>query len=164
MSATPLISVSRKNEIVALITGLLFGVGLVVSGMTLPTKVIGFLDVFGGQWDPSLALVMGGAIGVHAVVYRIVKGRSTPLFASAWSVPSRKDIHNRLLLGAALFGLGWGLGGFCPGPGLVSLSAGATTSIVFVVSMLGAMLAVGKWEEQLQHRKAPQPVMQERRD
>ena len=154
---------ARKHELVSLITGLFFGVGLVVSGMTLPSKVIGFLDVFSGHWDPSLALVMGGAITVHAVVYRIVKGRPSPILASAWSVPSRKDIDSRLLFGAALFGIGWGLGGFCPGPGLVSLSAGASTSIVFVASMLGAMFAVGKWEEQMQHRNvaalAPQPQM-----
>ncbi len=156
-------SIQRKNELVALIAGLLFGVGLVLSGMTMPSKVIGFLDVFSGGWDPSLALVMGGAIAVHAVVYRLVKGRASPILARAWSVPSRKDIDSRLLFGAALFGLGWGLGGFCPGPGLVSLSAGASSSIVFVASMLGAMFAVGKWEEQLQHRKAlgpaPQPAM-----
>jgi uncharacterized membrane protein YedE/YeeE len=157
------VSTQRKNELVALIAGLLFGVGLVLSGMTLPSKVIGFLDVFSGGWDPSLALVMGGAIAVHAVVYRLVKGRASPILAGAWSVPSRKDIDSRLLFGASLFGLGWGLGGFCPGPGLVSLSAGASSSIVFVASMLGAMFAFGKWEEQLQHRKAlgpaPQPAM-----
>jgi len=144
----------RKNDLAALATGTLFGAGLVVSGMTLPSKVIGFLDVLGGQWDPSLGLVMGGAIAVHAVVYRLIQGRPSPLLAERWSLPMREDIDSRLLFGAALFGIGWGLGGFCPGPGLVSLVAGASSSIVFVAAMLIAMLGTAKLETYLAGRSA----------
>lgn len=143
---------SRKNELVSLATGTLFGAGLVVSGMTLPSKVIGFLDVLGGAWDPSLALVMGGAIAVHAVVYRLIQGRPSPLLAERWSLPTRKDIDSRLLFGAALFGIGWGIGGFCPGPGLVSLVSGSLSSIVFVAAMLLAMLGTAKLEAYAQTR------------
>jgi hypothetical protein len=124
--------------------------------MTLPDKVIGFLDVFGGSWDPSLALVMVGAIVVHSIVYHRVKKRPSPLLASSWSLPSRRDIDGKLLLGAALFGLGWGLGGYCPGPGVVSLTGGAVSSIVFVSVMLGAMAITARVEEWLQARKQTQ--------
>ena len=144
---------SRKNELAALATGTLFGAGLVLSGMTLPSKVIGFLDAFGGQWDPSLALVLGGAIAVHAVVYRLIRGRRSPLIAERWSLPTRRDIDSRLLFGASLFGIGWGLGGFCPGPGLVSLVSGSASSLVFVATMLLAMLATAKLETYLQTHK-----------
>lgn len=137
---------SRKGTLAALITGMVFGAGLVISGMTLPSKVIGFLDMFGGAWDPSLGLVMAGAIGVHALAYRLIRGRASPLWAERWSLPNRKDIDGRLLLGAALFGVGWGLGGFCPGPGIVSLVGGAVSSLVFVVSMLASMALTAKLE------------------
>ena len=144
---------SRKNELASLATGTLFGAGLVLSGMTLPSKVIGFLDVLGGAWDPSLALVMGGAIAVHAVVYRLIQGRPSPLLAERWSLPTRKDIDSRLLFGAALFGIGWGIGGFCPGPGLVSLVSGSASSMVFVAAMLLAMFGTAKLEDYAQTRQ-----------
>lgn len=136
----------------ALVSGVLFGAGLVVSGMTLPDKVVGFLDMFGGSWDPSLALVMAAAIAVHAAAYRWIKGRPSPLWAERWSLPTRRDIDGRLLLGAALFGAGWGLGGFCPGPGLLSLTGGGVSGIVFVLAMLGSMVGVGRVEAQLEAR------------
>lgn len=145
-------TLERKREAAAVLSGLLFGAGLVVAGMTLPTKVIGFLDVFDGSWDPTLGLVMGGAIAVHSVVYRWVKGRRTPLLADGWSLPTRRDIDGRLLLGAALFGVGWGLGGFCPGPALVSLAGGALSSVVFVASMVLAMAATARLEAHLAAR------------
>ena len=145
---------TRARRLVpALVTGLLFGAGLVVSGMTVPDKVVGFLDMFGGAWDPSLALVMAAAIAVHAAAYRWIKGRPSPLWAQRWSLPTRQDIDGRLLLGASLFGVGWGLGGFCPGPGLVSLSGGAVSGAVFVVAMLASMLAAARVEAHLEERQ-----------
>jgi uncharacterized membrane protein YedE/YeeE len=109
--------------------------------MTDPRKVIGFLDVF-GAWEPSLLLVMVGAIGVHAIGYRWVRRRSQPLFASVFAVPTRRDIDARLLIGSGLFGIGWGLSGYCPGPALVSLASLAPGLLVFVAALaLGSSLA-----------------------
>lgn len=119
-------------------SGLLFSVGLVVSGMTLPSKVVAFLDVTSG-WDPSLALVMVGAIAVHAVLFRLIVRRPSPLLEARFAVPTRKDIDAPLVVGAALFGVGWALGGVCPGPGLVSAASGAGMGAVFVVSMIAGM-------------------------
>lgn len=124
-----------KSRAAAVLAGILFGVGLGISGMTLPSKVTGFLDI-AGAWDPSLAFVMVGAIAVHFVAYRLVMRRSSPLFDTKFHLPTRKDIDARLVVGAAIFGVGWGLGGFCPGPGLVSAASGATAAIVFVFGMV----------------------------
>lgn len=129
-----------KANLTALGAGALFAVGLAISGMTLPSKVTGFLDV-AGAWDASLAFVMMGAIVVHFVAQRLVRKRSAPLFDTKFHVPTRKDIDARLVAGAALFGIGWGLGGYCPGPGLVSAASGAPAAIVFVVGMTIGMLA-----------------------
>jgi uncharacterized membrane protein YedE/YeeE len=118
----------------AFVAGLVFALGLGVSGMTKPSKVIGFLDLF-GAWDASLALVMVGAIAVHLFAQRRIMKRAAPVFEARFHLPKRKDIDARLVLGAALFGIGWGLGGFCPGPGLVSAASGAASATVFVVGM-----------------------------
>ncbi len=118
--------------------GLLFGIGLVVSGMANPAKVLNFLDLF-GTWDPSLAFVMGGAVLVGFLGYRMVFARDKPLAAPAFVVPTRQDIDRSLLIGPAIFGIGWGLGGFCPGPALTSLSLGAPGTLVFVPAMLIGM-------------------------
>jgi uncharacterized membrane protein YedE/YeeE len=123
----------------ALLAGSLFAVGLILGGMTQPGKVIGFLDVT-GHWDPSLAFVIGGALLVYAVLSRLFLRRPAPLFELKFHLPSRRDIDRRLVLGAALFGIGWGLGGYCPGPGLVSLSAGLLPG-VFVATMVLGMYA-----------------------
>jgi len=123
----------------AFFIGLLFAAGLGLSGMTLPAKVIGFLDLF-GAWDPSLALVMVGAIAVYAVGFRLKLRREAPVFAQAFRVPTRRDIDPRLLGGATLFGAGWAIAGFCPGPGIVTAATGATASVVFVLAMIGGML------------------------
>ncbi len=131
MSATAL-TPGRVFVIGALITGLLFGAGLVLSGMTLPDKVIGFLNPFSGAWDPSLGLVMVGAIGVHAVLMRMIIKRSTPLVDTKFHLPTRKDLDPKLIGGAALFGIGWGLGGVCPGPGLVGAAPLASPLLLFV--------------------------------
>ena len=124
--------------LVPLASGVLFGIGLVISGLTLPAKVVGFLDV-AGAWDPSLAFVMGGAIAVHFVAYRLVPRMPSPLFGGSFPLPSRRDVDTPLLAGAALFGVGWGLAGFCPGPGLVSLPAAGARALVFVAAMLAGM-------------------------
>jgi uncharacterized membrane protein YedE/YeeE len=126
--------VTRTARWVSFVAGLLFAVGLGVGGMTDPRKVVGFLDVF-GQWDASLALVMAGAIGVHLPFLRLVQGRR-PLPA-----PDEDRIVGRLLLGAALFGVGWGLSGYCPGPALVSLASGRGAVLVFVLAMVAGSFA-----------------------
>jgi hypothetical protein len=122
----------------AFISGLIFAIGLGLGGMTQPAKVTAFLD-FAGNWDPSLAFVMGGAILVYTPLYHLIRRRSTPLFVSTFSVPTRTDLDPRLLGGAALFGIGWGLGGFCPGPAVTSLASGQTSVVIFVASMLAGM-------------------------
>ena len=131
--------------VVAFGSGALFGAGLLVSGMTLPAKVIGFLDVF-GAWDASLAFVMLGAIAVHFLAYRLIRGRASPLLAQKWALPTRRDIDFKLVAGAAVFGLGWGLAGYCPGPAVVSLASGASGVIVFTAAMLAGMLAASRLE------------------
>lgn len=122
----------------AVAAGALFGIGLAVSGMTQPAKVIGFLDLF-GAWDASLAFVMLGAIGVHFVAYRLIVRRRAPLFDTKFHIPDKTQLDGRLLAGAALFGIGWGLGGYCPGPGLVSAASGASTALLFVLAMTVGM-------------------------
>ncbi len=140
-----------KREVwIGLGSGALFGVGLVVSGMTRPSKVLGFLDLT-GAWDASLAFVMVGAIAVHVVAYRLLRRRGdTPLFAAKLDLPVARGIDGRLITGAALFGVGWGLGGFCPGPALASLGALAPGAAVFVAAMTAGMLL-----EHLLFRRAP---------
>ena len=129
----------NTNRISEFAVGLLFGIGLILSGMTDPGKVIGFLDLF-GAWDPSLALVMGGAILVGAVAFALAKKRTTTFLGGALRLPSSDVIDRPLVLGSLLFGAGWGLAGFCPGPALVSLGAGQPKAAVFVLAMLAGML------------------------
>jgi uncharacterized protein len=129
-----------KPALTAFTAGALFALGLGVSGMTQPAKVIGFLDVT-GRWDPTLAFVMLGAVAVHFVLYRLVRKLRAPLFADRFDVPTRRDVTLRLVGGAALFGIGWGLSGQCPGPALTNLATGAPTALVFVGAMaLGMVL------------------------
>lgn len=149
------ITTHDKQGLVALLAGLLFGVGLVVGGMTVPANVIGFLDVT-GDWRPALMFVMVGAIAVHAIVYRWVKGRPSPLFAEKFALPTRRDLDARLLAGAAIFGVGWGLGGYCPGPGITALASGSAPAIVFVASMLGTMWLTAMVERSREASKAQQ--------
>lgn len=122
----------------ALASGLLFGLGLVVSGMVNPAKVLGFLDI-AGDWDPSLAFVMAAAIPVAALGFRLGGRMEAPLCDTAFAPPARRRIDARLLGGAALFGIGWGLAGFCSGPALASLGFGGWPVLVFVAAMLGGM-------------------------
>jgi uncharacterized membrane protein YedE/YeeE len=125
--------------VLAGVAGALFGVGLLISGMTQPAKVIGFLDVT-RHWDPSLAFVMGGAVMVYAVAFRTIVGRRAPWFGGQFHLPSRRDIDAPLIAGAALFGIGWGLAGLCPGPGIVTAAAGTSTGLAFVAAMIVGML------------------------
>lgn len=127
-----------KRLVVAYVSGALFSVGLAVSGMTHPSKVLAFLDV-AGAWDPSLALVMGSGLLVNFIVFRRAARRGAPLFARSFSLTERTAVDASLVGGSALFGVGWGLGGFCPGPALVSVVTGATPVVAFVVAMLASM-------------------------
>jgi uncharacterized protein len=126
------------KALVALIVGVLFAMGLGLSGMTQPHIVRGFLDIF-GEWDWRLMGVMIGAIGVHAITYQLIRKRTSPLLEPHFQVPQNKQIDKRLLLGAALFGLGWGWAGICPGPGFVALASGDKAFILFIASMLIGM-------------------------
>lgn len=125
------------------LSGLVFGLGLIISGMANPAKVLNFLDV-AGTWDPSLAFVMGGAVVVATLGFRWVLGWRKPLFAPRFQVPTRRDIDLRLLVGPAIFGLGWGLAGLCPGPALASLGLANPSVLVFVPAMLAGMTAA-RW-------------------
>ena len=122
----------------AALAGALFGAGLVISGMTQPARVIGFLDPL-GDWDPSLAFVMAGAVAVYAVAYAVIRRRARPWFEPRFHVPARADIDAPLVIGAAVFGVGWGLGGLCPGPGIVAAAGGSSSALVFVLAMLAGM-------------------------
>lgn len=130
-----------RQIIFAALSGALFGAGLLISQMTNPSKVLAFLDIF-GSWDPSLAFVMGGALLVTLIGYHLVLKREAPLLGGAFSLPTRKDIDARLIGGAALFGVGWGLAGLCPGPALASLFFGGLPVLVFVAAMLASMIIV----------------------
>lgn len=138
------------------LAGLLFGLGLMLAGMTDPSKVLAFLDL-AGAWDPSLALVMGGGIAVGLGAFAVAKGRSKALLGSAIFLPQATVIDRRLLGGSALFGVGWGLAGFCPGPALVSLGLGDAKVWVFVAAMVAGML-VFEWLESRADRALSQGV------
>lgn len=126
------------HRLTEFLVGLIFGLGLILSGMTDPAKVLGFLDLF-GNWDPSLALVMGGAIAVGLFAFAIAKKRKQSVLGGAMYLPKATQIDKRLVLGALVFGAGWGLAGFCPGPALVSMASGEMKALVFVAAMLAGM-------------------------
>ena len=128
------------KNVSALISGLVFGFGLILSGMANPAKVIGFLDI-AGSWDPSLAFVMGGAIAIGFFAFKYAETRNTTLLGEELNLPRNNTIDKRLMGGSLVFGAGWGLGGFCPGPGLVSLGMGYSGGIIFALSMVVGMLA-----------------------
>lgn len=136
----------------ALITGIIFGIGLILSGMTNPAKVTGFLDL-AGRWDPSLGLVMGGAILVGLFASRWAAGRKQSLTGAVMRVPSATQIDRRLVLGGLTFGVGWGLAGYCPGPALASLASGGAKPLVFVAAIMVGMIVFEALERMSTRRK-----------
>jgi hypothetical protein len=120
------------------LAGAVFGAGLVISGMTQPAHIVHFLDPLDG-WDPSLAFVMAGAVVTYGVAYAVIRRRARPWFDAGFHVPARAAVDARLVAGAAVFGIGWGLGGFCPGPGIVAAAGGSLGAIVFVLAMLAGL-------------------------
>ena len=141
------------HVLMALLVGLIFGIGLIVSGMIAPSKVIGFLDL-AGRWDPSLGFVMAGAILVGLVAFRFAAGSDRSLLGDAMRLPMATHIDRRLVLGGFAFGIGWGLAGYCPGPALASLASGGSKPLIFVAAMVAGM-AVFELLERLAARRAP---------
>lgn len=130
----------RKQLVSALIVGLLFGLGLILSGLSNPAKVLSFLDI-SANWDPSLALVMASAIAIGLVTFKIAGGRTTSLLGDPMRLPQDEKIDKRLIIGSLLFGVGWGLVGFCPGPAVVAFATGSMQPMVFVAAMVAGMAA-----------------------
>ncbi len=128
----------------ALVAGVFFGVGLALSGMIDPNKVLNFLDV-AGNWDPSLALVMGGALSITFIAFGIIPKRDRPLFDEKFRLPTRRDIDRPLIMGAILFGAGWGIAGYCPGPALASFGMGLMDPIILIASMILGFIAQRYW-------------------
>jgi uncharacterized protein len=145
----------KKRFAAAFGAGLVFAGGLGISGMTDPRKVIGALDIT-GRWDASLAFVMLGAITVHAVFVRVARRRGAPVLATRFLLPRQKRVDARLIGGAALFGLGWGAAGYCPGPGIVALAGGTLPPLVFVATMLLGIVSYHRW-------RPPSPVRERQR-
>ncbi|HSH30888.1 MAG TPA: DUF6691 family protein [Thiohalobacter sp.] len=131
------------GHVTVFLAGLLFALGLGISGMTLPQKVVGFLDFAGGDWDPSLGLVMITSAGVYLLLYPLVRRRTRPRFDARFHVPTRNDIDRPLVAGALLFGVGWGLVGLCPGPAVLAVMSGQPPTFAFFVAMLLGMYAEG---------------------
>ncbi|MFC5507709.1 MULTISPECIES: YeeE/YedE family protein [Hyphomicrobiales] len=125
---------------VALLSGSLFGYGLSLSGMVDPARVLGFLDIASGRWDPSLMFVLGGAVCIAFIAVTIQRRLQRPVFDTQFQIPERTDIDARLIGGSVLFGIGWGLAGFCPGPALSALTTGLTPVLLFIVAMIAGML------------------------
>ena len=144
------------TSLISLLTGLVFGLGLIVSGMADPAKVLSFLDL-AGAWDPSLAFVMIGAIAVGVIAFAVARRRTVSLLGAEMRLPTERPIDRRLVLGGLLFGVGWGLAGFCPGPALVALGAGEPKAGIFVVAMLVGMGVFEAFEHRRQHRAAVVP-------
>lgn len=133
------------SMLISLLIGLVFGCGLIISGMSNPAKVLGFLD-FAGVWDPSLALVMVGAVAIGLLAFGVAGQRQTSLRGKPLQMPTTRQIDRRLVVGSVLFGVGWGLAGICPGPALVLLGTGAAKGLIFVLAMLAGMALFNAFE------------------
>lgn len=140
-----------KYNIIALIVGLLFGLGLALSQMIDPERVIGFLDVT-GTWDPTLLFVLGGATGVTLATFRFILGRPAPFFAPRFYLPTRNSIDAKLLGGAAIFGIGWGMAGYCPGPGISALVLGSWNPVLFVGALVAGSFLYSRLEGRTQYQ------------
>jgi uncharacterized membrane protein YedE/YeeE len=149
-------SMTQLQRLSEFTVGLLFGLGLILSGMTDPRKVLGFLDL-AGDWDPSLALVMGGAIAVGVLAFALAKRRRNSLLGSPLQLPTDTRLDRRLILGSLAFGIGWGMAGLCPGPALVSMAAGQGKALCFVLAMLAGMRLFGFLESHTRRRTNPTP-------
>lgn len=144
-----------RRNITAFVTGLLFAFGLALGGMTKPSKIIGFFDFSDGltSWDPSLAFVMGGSMLVYMPVYRIIRDHKKPLWDMLYRLPTSSLVDARLIIGAVLFGIGWGVGGYCPGPALTSLGAFSSQAATFVAAMLVGMFAYQRIDARLRAKE-----------
>lgn len=149
-----------KQAIVGLFAGGLFAVGLGLAQMTDPRRVIGFLD-FTGNWDPTLVFVLAGAVGVYFLIHRVTRGFDRPLVAADFRLPTSNSIDRRLLGGAVLFGIGWGLGGFCPGPALASTASGAMHVFAFLAAMIAGMWGFTRFNNRRTQAPAPAPAAAE---
>ena len=143
-----------RDTLAGLLCGFIFGFGLLISGMMQPTKVLGFLDLFGGAWDPSLAVVMAAALAVAAAGYALARWQERPLFAAQSLWPTARQVDGPLVTGAVLFGIGWGLVGLCPGPAIENLATGSVRVLVFVVAMVAGMLLQRAWQQRIQTTQA----------
>ena len=139
------------SKIVAFLVGIAFALGLGISGMTRPSKVLGFLEL-GRDWDPTLAFVMLGGIPTYGLAYWFIRKRRSPILAEKFDVPAAATVDRRLIAGATIFGIGWGLGGYCPGPGLVSAATGSAGPVIFSLTMIASMAVYGA------RRKAKSPA------
>jgi len=135
---------TTKQNGLALAAGVIFGVGLGISQMIDRQRVLGFLDLV-GDWDPTLLFVLGGAVIVTVISFRFVLDRDTPLLSAKFYLPTRKDIDGRLVKGAAIFGIGWGIAGYCPGPGIAALATGDRNPILFLIAMIAGMIAFNRY-------------------
>jgi uncharacterized membrane protein YedE/YeeE len=151
------------SVVVQFAIGLIFGLGLLVSGMSNPAKVLNFLDlasIRAGSWDPSLAFVMMGAVATAFIGYRLSLRRQRPVFGEAFHLPTRNDLSPRIISGPAIFGVGWGIAGLCPGPAFVALGYGSSASIVFMIAMTGGMIAaraLANWQPESEPAAPMQP-------
>ncbi|MGK7930614.1 MAG: DUF6691 family protein [Microcystaceae cyanobacterium] len=141
-----------KLKLIALFSGLLFGLGLSLSQMIDPQRVLGFLDI-AGEWDSTLLFVLGGAVGVTVIMFRFILRLPQPIFADKFFLPTRKDIDLSLVIGAAIFGIGWGISGYCPGPAVTSLSLKSLNPILFITAFIIGSLFYQRYSQQIERKK-----------